>query len=136
MNSFRNSYVYCGKNGSHSEMRILGCDIRYTHQLCLMLTPPAPPPLAVRTTVDSCATAPAWGAVTSPIARPLHRATWAARPSCCHGPCPIVKPWAGFSPYTVPHFLFFFQFSFRFRNCKDMYKIVKCVENEIKLKKI
>jgi hypothetical protein len=26
MNSFRNFYVSCGKNGSHSEMRISGCD--------------------------------------------------------------------------------------------------------------
>jgi hypothetical protein len=39
-----------------------------------------------------------------------------------------------YSTFSFPRFLFFFQFFFWFKNCRNMYEVLKCVESDIKLR--
>jgi hypothetical protein len=49
----------------------------------------------------------------------------------CHA-----RPWAETSPATVLVFFFFFPISFWFKNSRNWYKLLKCIENGIKLGKM
>jgi hypothetical protein len=53
-----------------------------------------------------------------------------------HGPCPTAWPRAGKRPITVQAFFFISNFLFQIKDFRNLFKILKFIENKIKLEKV